>query len=208
MKQAIILDPAHGKDTPGKRSPDGIHKEYFWSRERIANIVNNVLKSSCNCNLFYPFLYHMNEPGLINRVKKYNYIAKDFDETLVISLHNDAENPKNCDKDGWGKANGAAVWTSKGQDKSDIYATDWYNFMTSRYPNQHFRKQTWQDGDADYEADFTILAGNKNVKPNYNAILIEWLFQTNKEDVSKLMNPIHNEYFEDMMTEWIINLKL
>ena len=26
----IILDPAHGEDVPGKRSPDGVHREYRW----------------------------------------------------------------------------------------------------------------------------------------------------------------------------------
>ena len=44
MKKAVILDPAHGKNSPGKRSPDQRHKEYFWSRGRIAEIVNEILK--------------------------------------------------------------------------------------------------------------------------------------------------------------------
>ena len=33
----IILDPAHGEDVPGKRSPDGVHREYRWSRDRVRN---------------------------------------------------------------------------------------------------------------------------------------------------------------------------
>ena len=205
MRIAIIADPAHGKDTPGKRSPDGLHREYFWSRERITNIVNNILAvKELKFDLYFPFLYIENEPGLTNRVLKYNDIAKHYDKTFVISIHNDAENPKTCAPDGWGKANGAAVWTSKGQDNSDILAFDWFNFMQCKYPNQHFRKAMWEGNDPDYEADFTILAGNSKVKPLYDAFLIEWLFQTNKEDVEKLMNPIHNEYFEDMMVEWIL----
>lgn len=204
MRQSIILDPAHGKDTPGKRSPDGKHREYLWSRERIIGIVKNILVvENLGFDLYYPFLYSDNEPGLTNRVKKYNDIAKDYDKTFVLSLHNDAENPKTCNEYGWGKANGAAVWTSKGQDNSDILATDWFNFKNTKYPNQHFRKALWEGGDPDYEQDFTILAGNKKVKPNYDSFLIEWLFQTNKEDVKKLINPIHNEYFEDVLTDWI-----
>ena len=32
-KLIVILDPAHGSDVKGKRSPDGTHLEYIWSRE-------------------------------------------------------------------------------------------------------------------------------------------------------------------------------
>lgn len=32
-KLIVILDPAHGSDVKGKRSPDGTHLEYLWSRE-------------------------------------------------------------------------------------------------------------------------------------------------------------------------------
>jgi len=206
MSKAIILDPPHGKNTPGKRSPDGKHRECFWGRKRIIKVVNNILKSKESSDIYYPFVYEENEPGLTNRVLKYNSIAKDYDETLVISLHNDAENPKTCDINGWGKANGAAVWTSKGQDASDEYATNWFNYFHARYPNQKFRQAKWEGNDPDYEANFTILAGNSKVKPLYNAILIEWLFQTNKSDVEKLMNDKHNEYFEDMLTNWILTL--
>ena len=32
-KLIVILDPAHGSDVKGKRSPDGNHLEYIWRRE-------------------------------------------------------------------------------------------------------------------------------------------------------------------------------
>jgi N-acetylmuramoyl-L-alanine amidase len=206
MKQALILDPAHGKDTPGKRSPDGKHREYLWSRERLINIINNILPiQSLGFDLYYPFLYHENEPGLTTRGGvKYNSISKDYDNTLVISLHNDAFG----DGSEWTKPFGNSVWTSKGQDESDKYATDWYNYFKSKYPNDNWRGSYYSDDDPDKEEDFTILAGNKRFKPLYKSFLIEWGFQTNKDDVSKLLNPKHNEYFEDMMSEYLINLKL
>ena len=37
-KLIIILDPAHGSDVAGKRSPDGLHREYKWSREICADL--------------------------------------------------------------------------------------------------------------------------------------------------------------------------
>lgn len=205
MKQALILDPAHGKNTLGKRSPDGLHREYLWSRARIINWVNYLLKiERLNFELFYPFLYSENEPGLTTRGLKYNSIAKDYDNTLVISLHNDAFG----DGSEWTKPYGNSVWTSKGQDESDKYATDWYNYFKLKYPNDNWRGSYYNDDDPDKEEDFTILAGNKNFTPIYKSFLIEWGFQTNKNDVEKLMNPKHNEYFDDMMENYLINLRL
>lgn len=208
MSQALILDPAHGKNTAGKRSPDGEHREYLWSRERIANIVNNILSvKELNFDLYYPFLYNENEPGLTNRVLKYNDIAKDYDKTFMLSLHNDAY------KDGstWEDPNGISVWTSKGDDDSDSYATSLFNYLKSKFPNDRFRSANWlsekeKTKDPDWEANFTVLAGNRAIKPNYDAVLLEWRFQTNIEDVKKLMNKVHNEHLEDMLTEWILSV--
>lgn len=204
--RTIILDVAHGIDAPGKRSPDGKHLEYVWSRNRVAKIYDNIHKSKnkITFDIFTPFLNEINEAGLINRVKKYNDIAKNYDATFVLSLHNDAFG------DNWSKPHGVSVWTSKGETMSDKYATSLYNYLINVYPNEKFRSTNWLNEheinkDPDWEANFTILAGNKYIKPLYDAVLLEWLFQTNKEDVKKLMNPIHNEYFEDMMTNWLIN---
>ena len=33
-KLIVILDPAHGSDVKGKRSPDGTHLEYLWSMQK------------------------------------------------------------------------------------------------------------------------------------------------------------------------------
>jgi N-acetylmuramoyl-L-alanine amidase len=38
-KYTYILDPAHGKNVAGKRSPDGKHREYLWSRWFIESIL-------------------------------------------------------------------------------------------------------------------------------------------------------------------------
>jgi len=203
MKIAVVLDPAHGKDTAGKRSPDGLHREYLWSRERIANIVDNVLKEDIKFNLYYPLLYEENEIGLTNRVKKYNDIAKDYDFTFGLSIHNDAYGK------GWSSPNGTSVWTSRGDTKADNYATSLFNHLQNVYPNDKFRSAWWMSKgeltrDPDWEADFTILAGNNYVKPLYHMILLERLFQTNKEDVKKLSSKVHNEYFEDMISNWLV----
>ena len=205
MKQAIILDPGHGIDTPGKRSPDGTHREYLWSRARISKIIKNIYSRECaNFDLLSPFVTQETEPGLTARVKKYNEVAKDYEKVFVLSLHNDAYG------NNWSSPRGISVWTSRGETKSDNYATSLYQHLKAMYPNDKFRPAMWLSEnekvkDPDWESNFTILAGNSKVKPNYDAVLLEWRFQTNKQDVELLKNPIHNEYFEDMITNWILN---
>lgn len=205
MKQAIILDPAHGKDTIGKRSPDGSHLEYIWSRERIVGIVNLLLpKKALNFDVFYPFLYNEKEPGLTNRVIKYNKIAEDYDNTFMLSLHNDAFG------NDWSKPHGISVWTSKGDTKADTYATSLFNHLSHCYINEKFRAANWvtefeDKSDPDWEADFTVLAGNSKVKPLYDGVLLEFLFQTNKVDVEKLKDMRKNKVFEINIADWLVS---
>ena len=209
MTTAIILDAAHGKDVSGKRSPDGLHREYYWSRERCFNIRKQLWIRNPGFEALSPLCQVENEIGLTERVKLYNEIAKDYSFTYVLSLHNDAEPKKTCDSEGWGKARGISVWTSRGEDESDPIATSLYNYLKVMFPNDKFRPAYWLSEkekikDPDWEANFTILAGNKHIKPNYLANLLEWRFQTNKEDVSLLRNKVHNEHLEDMICNWLV----
>jgi len=210
MRNVVILDPAHGKDVKGKRSPDGTHLEYLWSRARISGIIKNIYSVKPNFDLMSPFINEENEPGLTNRVRKYNEIAGDYDNAFMLSIHNDAQNKDQCNNFGWGSARGISVWTSKGENDSDMIATNLFDFLKLKYPNDKFRSAYWLSEkekvkDPDWEANFTILAGNEYIKTNYDSVLLEWRFQTNIEDVKLLQNKIHNEYFEDTITQWIIN---
>ena len=202
----IILDVAHGKDTPGKRSPDGFHEEWKWSRERVKKIVSNLRKQSMqHLDFFAPYMDYDLEPGLTERVKKYNDISSNYDLSLMLSIHNNAYT------NNWSAPYGIELYTSRGETLADKYATDLYKHLKSRCPNERFRAAYWLDkgefeNDPDKEANFMVISGNKYVKPLYHGILLEWLFMTNKQDVDKLTSPKHNEYFEDIITTWIINL--
>jgi N-acetylmuramoyl-L-alanine amidase len=203
---AFIFDPAHGKETKGKRSPDGKHREYLWSRSREIGIIKKVISLDLDVDFYFPYVQLEKEiTPRTYRVKQYNKIAEAYDHCLMVPLHNDAAPSSITDKDGWCEtAKGGAVWTSKGQDNSDPIASDWFRFMYKKYPDYNFRKQKYSDGDEDYEADFTVIAGYKSVKPKYDSFLIEWLFQTCKSDVELLMDSDENERFEINFAEWLI----
>lgn len=195
------LDPAHGKNVKGKCSPDRRHREYIWSRDQIRKLMHDSIKDK-NCPYIpdSPFLDYENEPGLTRRAREYNKRYKNYDKYFMLSLHNDANHPSKCDEEGYGEGHGIAFWTSKGETLADKYASFMYHEFKKIMPDEHFRTAYWCNEkekvkDPDYEANFTILAGNDNVNVKYEGIIMEVLFQNHRGDLKKLLDPDWNDIF-------------
>ena len=194
----VIRDNAHGIDVLGKQSPDGTHKEYLWSRE-VWDDVTFMLKI-----LGYvvePTSTGVKEIGLTNRVLNGNSIAAKYPKqtALFISLHNDAS--KN---DGpWGTARGVSIWTSKGRDQSDVFAEIMLKALFRVVKETRHRVYSPKEGERDFEAGFTVIAGTKTVKPMYNGLLIECGFQDNKEDLRLLQDPQFKKKIADAIVDGI-----
>ena len=180
-KYLYILDPAHGANTPGKRSPDGKHREYKWSREIISMILNDPRQKQYD--IISPYLTVVDEPGLTNRKNTYNNIPSTKPK-VVISIHNNAAGMG----DKWLNARGFSIYTSIGQTKSDLFAEIFIDTFIQKFKNIKTRVET-KDGDKDYEANFTVLMGN------YYAMLMEVLFQDNIDDVIILNSPAFKNQF-------------
>lgn len=198
MNTLIILDPAHGADTLGKCSPDGSHREYKWSRERCDEIERIFKDSGYDVRLIIRGDY---EIGLSNRVKLYNNLAKEHKDrcggnTCVISLHNNAAGNNGS----WMSARGVEIFTTPGTTKSDYLATIIYNQLKIDFPQLRFRPDI-SDGDIDKEAAFTVLMGS-----NYQAVLLEWLFQDNELDVILLKDRNVNNNFNNSIKLAIIDI--
>lgn len=179
----LILDRPHGSNVNGKQSPDGKHKEYIFG-----DAVINTLIKECS-RRGYPYgvtAYNGLEPGLSTRVRRANELATNAKakglHPLMLSLHNNA-----AAKEGWSNATGIEVWTSPGQTGSDKYATHIMNKVALHFPSERLRVDM-SDGDPDKEAPFTVLMGRE-----YDAILVEFLFQDSVIDIHKLMS---REIFE------------
>lgn len=172
----IIADPAHGIDVPGKRSPDGTHREYLWSRDMWERLYPRLVALGYAVEFITT---SDNEPGLTARVKAANAIAARSKSLvpLFISLHNDAAG----DGTKWMQARGISVWTSKGRTRSDIFAAEMIKSLNVVTKNRtKMRVYSPGEQEKDFENNFTVLMGN------YNAMLIECCFQDNKEDVALL----------------------
>ena len=180
MKQIkIILGTAHLSSTPGKRSPDCKFREYAYSRKVCKAVQEELLSRGVDCVIDYldddmPGLTSSQE--LVKRVQIVNEIAKKTD-CLYVSIHVNASA-----KSGWDKATGFAIYTSPGETKSDILATDIFDVATELLkPLGKSLRKDMSDGDPDFEENFYVL--RKTICP---AVLTENFFQNSKEDVAWL----------------------
>lgn len=187
----IILDAAHGEEVPGKRSPDDKFREYKWSRDIIKELIPK-LKS-----LGYD-VFESNsttkEIGLSQRAANANKISAP--KKVFISLHVNAAGMGTE----WMSARGYSVYTTKGKTNSDTVAEVIMKQFALNFPELKARVDK-SDGDLDHEENFTVL-----VKTNCPAVLIEWNFQDNREDVAILTNESYNNRFVDSLITSITKL--
>lgn len=174
----ILIDNGHGSNTPGKRSPDGLFREYAYTREIAAEVAYKLRREGYDAELLVPELYDIK---LLERVHRVNVKCQTYgaSNVLLVSIHcNAAGNGKE-----WMSARGWEAWTSKGQTEGDKLAECLYQAaMESFEPGTPIRGD-WGDGDWDKENQFTILS--KTLCP---AVLTENFFQDNKEDVDFLLS--------------------
>lgn len=175
---SIALDCAHGKDVAGKQSPDGLFKEWQFSRE-----IWKQVKPLLELEGFEVYMINEQdtEMGLSNR-KSYLNSLQPSKPLVCISLHNNAAGADGA----WHTASGVEVFTTCGNTKSDAIATLFLEMAQERFPKLKFRMD-YTDGDPDKEANFTVL------RSKWPSILVEWLFQDCKKDVELLMSDAHKQ---------------
>lgn len=172
----ILLDNGHGEDTAGKRSPDGLLREYKYAREIAEAIEHELRTKGYDVERIVP---EERDISRTERVKRVNDICNQVgaSNVILISIHcNAASNGK------WSSARGWSAYTSKGETKSDELATMLYIEASHNFSGQTLRKD-FSDGDPDWEEYFTILT-----KTKCPAVLTENFFMDNKQDVSYLLS--------------------
>ena len=55
-KKLVLIDNGHGVETPGKRSPDGCHREYLWCREIAVRLGRALGEAGIEAALLVPEL--------------------------------------------------------------------------------------------------------------------------------------------------------
>lgn len=147
----ILIDNGHGRETAGKRSPDGRLLEWSYNRE-IARRVVAALQSE----LFYASLLVPEDEdiSLAERCKRVNRVCSELGRRNVclVSIHVNAAGRG----DKWYNATGWCCYTSKGHTEGDKLANYLCAAALQILPGHRMRFD-YSDGDPDQEEDFAIL---------------------------------------------------
>ena len=183
----VLIDNGHGKDTAGKRSPDGRLLEYAYAREIAARLECCLKCKGYDAVRIVPEESDISLKERCSRANKYG-----ANGVILVSIHCNA-----AGADGkWHAGHGWEAWTSVGKTKADTFATCLYEAAG----NAGFKlRKDETDGDPDKEGHLYIL--KHTVCP---AVLTENLFQDNKEDVDYLLSEKGKQTIVNLHVEGII----
>ena len=175
LTMKILIDNGHGQFTAGKRSPDGLFREYYSNREIARRIVSGLKAQGYDAELLVP---EADDISLKERTRRVNAACLLYGKknVILVSIHSNAAG--NGSK--WMNAQGWSCYTCKGQTQSDILATCLYEEAHKNFKGRKIRED-WSDGDPDYEENFYIL---KNTW--CPAVLTESFFYDNLNDLCYL----------------------
>jgi len=165
MSRNVVLDPGHGVETPGKRSPDGSYREHEFALDMAVRI-----KALLEAHGVAVVLTREDEHdiSLTQRVMVSNAAQPD----LFVSLHSNAAGSGGA----WMGVRGWGVYTCAAGEDAPRNKAARAILARVREAGVHL----WGGG-LHHNARLTVLA--KTAAP---AVLIEHLFHDNKEDCALL----------------------
>ena len=190
----ILIDNGHGIETPGKRSPDGVLREYAWNRLIASRIVDRLLSLGLDAELLVPEETDIPLPERCRRVNEWcRQLGKD--NVLLISIHCNAAGHG----DRWYDATGWCAYTTRGNTRADALATSLYTAAQAHLPGHRLRTD-YTDADPDLEKDFYLLRHT-----SCPAVLTENLFMDNHKDCDFLLSKEGQQSLVDLHIDGIIS---
>lgn len=188
----ILIDPGHGIDTPGKRSPDGKFLEYLWNRQIADLLQDRFMKMGIDASLV---VTETNDISLSARVQRINKMCGKVgaSNVILLSIHSNAAG----DGSKWMSAQGWSCYTSKGETKSDLIAECLYDAFEAEFADRKIRKDM-SDGDRDCEENFYVLQKSK-----CPAVLLENFFYDNRDECAWLLKDETKERIADTIVKGI-----
>lgn len=189
----ILIDPGHGIDTPGKRSPDGKFMEYLWNRQIADLLLDRFMIMGIDASLV---VTETNDISLATRVQRVNRMCSKIgvSNVILLSIHSNAAG----DGSKWMSAQGWSCYTSKGETKSDLIAECLYDAFEAEFTDRKIRKDM-SDGDRDWEENFYVLAKSK-----CPAVLLENFFYDNRDECAWLLKDETKERIADAIVKGIV----
>ena len=189
----ILIDPGHGIDTPGKRSPDGKFLEYLWNRRIADLLLDKFMIMGIDASLV---VTETNDISLSTRVQRVNKVCSKVgaSNVILLSIHSNAAG----DGSKWMSAQGWSCYTSKGDTKSDVIAECLYDAFETEFAEKKIRKDM-SDGDRDWEENFYVLQKSK-----CPAVLLENFFYDNRDECTWLLKDETKERIADAIVKGIV----
>ena len=189
----ILIDPGHGIDTPGKRSPDGKFLEYLWNRQIADLLLDRFIIMGIEASLV---VTETNDISLSTRVQRVNKVCSKVgaSNVILLSIHSNAAG----DGSKWMSAQGWSCYTSKGKTKSDLIAECLYDAFEAEFAEKKIRKDM-SDGDRDWEENFYVLQKSK-----CPAVLLENFFYDNRDECAWLLKNETKERIADAIVKGIV----
>lgn len=193
----IPIDNGHGINTPGKCSPDGVFREYKYTRKIAAAVVKHLGYRGFNASLVTPEEYDV---SLRARTERVNTWCRQLGKKNVclVSIHTNAAGGGKQ----WMNARGWTCYTSRGQTAGDQLSDCLYR-AAALWLSGHKLRKDYSDGDPDWESDFYILKNTLCA-----AALTETLFHDNSDDCLFLESDEGRQAIVALHVEGIINYVL
>lgn len=183
----ILIDNGHGKETPGKCSPDGRLKEYAYTREIADRVVTELQNEGIDAVRIVP---EENDVALSERVKRVNAFGK---EAILVSIH--------CNAMGsgaeWMSANGWSVFVGN---NALMNSKRLARQLVQAALNKKAKVRRPSPQNLYWTASLYICQ-----KTNCPAVLVENFFQDNKDDVEFLLSEEGKQCITDILLEGITN---
>ena len=183
----ILIDNGHGKETPGKCSPDGRLKEYAYTREIADRLVTGLQNEGIDAQRIVP---GENDVALFERVRRVNAIGKD---AILVSIHCNAMGSGV----GWMPANGWSVFVGV---NASMNSKRLARQLAQVALNRKVKVRRPSPQKLYWTANFYICQ-----KTNCPAVLVENFFQDNKEDVEFLLSEEGKQCVTNILLEGITN---
>ena len=187
----IILDFGHGRDTPGKKSPDCRLEEWKFNRELGMIIYEGLKKQDYNPVILVPEDIDIRLPERCARV---NEMCK-VESCILISIHGNAAGNGSS----WLNASGWQCHTTIGETRADILAKYLYEAAHEILDPLKIGVREYNgSNEPDWENDFYIL--KHTICPS---VLIENLFYDNKKDIEIMLSDEGKQILANVTIEGI-----
>ncbi len=187
----ILVDNGHGIETRGKRSPDGRLREYAYTRLLAADVVASLTAAGIAAELLTP---EISDIPLSERVARADRAHRATEGGVVLlSLHCDAAG----DGTSWRAARGWSVFVSRGaSDMSRRLAAA----LAAEAEKQGLRVRRPMPAQSYWERNLYLC--RRTACP---AVLVENLFQDNREDVAFMLSERGRRTLAAVVVEGIRN---